>query len=117
MKNGQKAVSTDLEKNINFILPSRFPTEKAHGVVTVEMAKAASGLGFKVAIIAPNLIDEDLKNHKDLKIFLLNSRVLKKVVALRDLSHGILSQIFLKLQVYLFFISLLKNKKLKKNNI
>ena len=117
MKKEQFAVSTDLGKNINFILPSRFPTEKAHGVVTVEMARAAMGLGFKVAIIAPNLSDKNSKNPQDLKISLLDSGALKKVVLLRDLSHGILSQIFLKLQVFLFFISLLKNKKLQKNNI
>ena len=117
MKNEQFAVSTDLEKNINFILPSRFPTEKAHGVVTVEMARAAMGLGFKVAIIAPNLSDKNSKNPQDLKISLLDSRSLKKIVALRDSSPGILSQIFLKLQVFLFFVSLLKNKKLQKNNI
>ena len=117
MKKEQFAVSTGLEKNINFILPSRFPTEKAHGVVTVEMARAAMGLGFKVAIIAPNLSDKNSKNLQDLKISLLDSRALKKVVVLRDSSHGILSQIFLKLQVFLFFISLLKNKKLQKNNI
>ena len=117
MKYGQKTVSTDLEKKINFILPTRFPTEKAHGVVTVEMARAAVGLGFEVTIIAPNLSGKGLKNPKGLKIQLLNSRALKIVVALRDSSHGILSQIFLKLQVALFFISLLKNKKLHKNNI
>ena len=117
MKNGQKAVSTDLEKQINFILPTRFPTEKAHGVVTVEMARAAVGLGFEVTIIAPNLSGKNLNYPKGLKIHLLNSRALKKVVALRDSSHGILSQIFLKLQVFLFFISLLKNKKLQKNSI
>lgn len=117
MKNEQFAVSTDLEKNINFILPSRFPTEKAHGVVTVETARAAMGLGFKVVIIAPNLSGKNVKNPTDLKICLLNSRALKKVVTLRDSSHGILSQIFLKLQVFLFFVSLLKNKKLQKNNI
>ena len=117
MKKEQFAVSTGLEKNINFILPSRFPTEKAHGVVTVEMARAAMGLGFKVEIIAPNLSDKNSKNPQDLKISLLDSRALKKVVVLRDSSHGILLQIFLKLQVVLFFISLLKNKKLQKNNI
>ena len=117
MKKEQFAVSTDLEKNINFILPSRFPTEKAHGVVTVEMAKAALDLGFEVAIIAPNLLNKNLKNPQGLKIFLLDSRILKKIVALRDSSHGVWSIIFLKLQVFLFFISLLKNKKLQKNNI
>jgi glycosyltransferase involved in cell wall biosynthesis len=117
MKNGQIAVSADLEKNIYFILPSRFPTEKAHGVVTVEMAKAALGLGFQVAIIAPKLSNRNFKNPQGLKIFLLDSRILKKIVALRDSSHGVWSKIFLKLQVFLFFISLLKNKKLQKNNI
>jgi|688.fasta_scaffold356532_2 glycosyltransferase involved in cell wall biosynthesis len=117
MKNEQFEVSTDLEKNINFILPSRFPTEKAHGVVTVEMAKAALDLGFEVAIIAPNLLNKNLENPQGLKIFLLDSRILKKIVALRDSSRGVWSIIFLKLQVFLFFISLLKNKKLQKNNI
>ena len=117
MKNEQFTLSTDLEKNINFILPSRFPTEKAHGVVTVEMARAAMGLGFKVAIIAPNLSYNNSKNPLDLKISLLDSRALKKVVALRDSSHGLLSQFLLKLQVFLFFISLLKTKKLQKNSI
>jgi glycosyltransferase involved in cell wall biosynthesis len=117
MKNEQFEVSTDLEKRINFILPSRFPTEKAHGVVTVEMARASKGLGFKVEIIAPNLSDKNSRKPQDLKISLLDSRVVKKIVALRDSSHGIWSKIFLKLQVFFFFISLLKNKKLQKNNV
>ena len=98
-----------LGKQIDFILPSRFPTEKAHGIVTVEMARAASELGYQVQIIAPNLSSESVKNPEDLRISLLNSSAIKKVVALRDSSQGKPSQFYLKLQVFVFFISLLTN--------
>lgn len=117
MKKEQFAVSTNLEKNINFILPSRFPTEKAHGIVTVEMARAAVNLGYRVEIIAPDLSGKSLKNPEDLNVALLHSSAIKKIVALRDVSQGRRSQFYLKLQVFLFFISLIKNKKLKNQHI
>jgi glycosyltransferase involved in cell wall biosynthesis len=101
-----------LGQQIDFILPSRFPTEKAHGIVTVEMARAASELGYRVQIIAPNLSGGSVKNPEGLRVNLLNSSAIKKVVSLRDSSKGKQSHFYFKLQVFIFFISLIKNKKI-----
>lgn len=40
---------------INFVLLSRFPTEKAYGVTTEYTARALSNTGFKVRIITPKI--------------------------------------------------------------
>ena len=117
MNEDQTGVSLNAAQQINFLLPSRFPTEKAHGIVTVEMARAALKLGYKVEIIAPNLSNKSMKSPKDLKIDLLDSSALKKIVSLRDSSHGTWSQFYLKLQVFLFFLSLRANNKLKNDQI
>ena len=117
MNEDQTGVSLNAAQQINFLLPSRFPTEKAHGIVTVEMARAALKLGYKVEIIAPNLSNKSMKSPKDLKIDLLDSSALKTIVSLRDSSHGTWSQFYLKLQVFLFFLSLRANNKLKNDQI
>ena len=67
-------------KNIFFIIPSRYPTEKAYGVTTEYTALALKNLGHNVTIICSY---KEKNQNTDLPIFAINSLIIRLLTSKR----------------------------------
>lgn len=87
-------LSQEYKQKVYFVLPSRFPTQKAFGVTTEYSAQAVTKLGYQVYIIAPEM--GDLKNTSN-QVFIL-ARYIAKILLSRRLKR------FNKIRFYTFIV-------------